>query len=63
MIRFQQGKYSDCLCCVGPPIHTATTDTHRHDADTSRQLGILSKLVGCRCSVVVVVECEQAHLK
>jgi hypothetical protein len=35
-------------CCAGPPVHTATTDTHRHDADTSRQLGILSKFVGCR---------------
>jgi hypothetical protein len=32
------------------PIHTATTDTHRHVADTSGQLGILSSL-----SVVAVV--------
>jgi hypothetical protein len=39
---------TDCMCCVGPPIHTATTDTHRQDADTSRQLGILSNFVGCR---------------
>jgi hypothetical protein len=46
---------------VGPPIHTATTNTHRHVAETSRRLGILSKFVGCRCRVVV--ECEQAHLK
>jgi hypothetical protein len=23
-------------CCVGPPIHTATADTHMHDADTSQ---------------------------
>jgi hypothetical protein len=30
-------------------IHTATTDRHRHVADTSRQLGILPKSVGCRC--------------
>jgi hypothetical protein len=38
------------------------TDTHRHVADTSQQLGILSKFVGCRCHVVVVV-CEQANVK
>jgi hypothetical protein len=41
-------RLTDWLCCAGPPVHTATTDTHRHDAGTSRQLGILSKFVGCR---------------
>jgi hypothetical protein len=49
MIRFQWGKNSNWLRCVGPPVRTAT--------DTSRQLGILSKFVGCRRDGVVSLSC------